>query len=349
MVEEFNKDRQARQIIRLGPKKVFFPRGLADKVLNLSADKALELRFPLLPVQFQKSANPLDNTRKAYKHGLVLPLSQPKSQADAYATTESPLQIRARDFDSLSKVPEQKLYMMGFSFFPVQGNDKEKRIVPFVSIADGMRLYAWMRNNFPETKIEDYGDAKRALVEGGEFIVHIPSRTRKRFYRTKMSHVPVVDAPYKNAIVWSLDSNFQGGVEPEFATYTILFKNLRDVEGSDRKFMYPQQVAAMLAIADKAYHEDKNRVPWDMNPFPIMSQLAAGYDARLRNNVVVFDPNITTNNGLRKLHLYERSMMHGRLVGILKHDKTMFWDPGRDPAKLRDYNWGISRTGTDKV
>jgi hypothetical protein len=157
-----------------------------------------------------------------------------------------------------------------------------------------------------------------------------------------MSHVPVVDSAHKRAIVWSLDSNFHSGVEPEFSTYNIFFRYLGDVEGSDRKFMYPQQVAAMLAIADMKYRTDKNRVPWEMNPFPIMSQLAAQYDNRLRNNIVVYDPTIRSNKSLRKPHLAERSIMIGRLIGQLGHDRTMFWDSERDP-KLRDYNWATLR------
>lgn len=340
MAEEFNKDRTARQIVKLGSKRVFRTQGLVETILDLNQDESLELRAPIIAPRFQRVGLGTQNTRKAYKHGWFMPLSQPESQGEAFNAIESPLQIRARDFDSLMDIRENEIQTLGFSFHPVQGKDRETRVVPFVSVIDGMRLYSWISRTFGDIKVENYTDAKRAAFEGGEFVAYIPSRTRKRMYRTKLSHVPVVDNHNKNAITWSLDSNFLSGSEPEFRTYNIFFNSVKDIAGSDKKFMYPQEVAAMIGIAESIYNEKKNSIPLSMNVFPIPSHLVANYDCKLRNNVVIYDPTIKGNNHLRKLHLAERSIMHARLIGKEGHDKTMFWNANRDP-KLKDYAWNL--------
>jgi len=72
----------------------------------------------------------------------------------------------------------------------------------------------------------------------------------------------------------------------------------------------------------------------------LFSRKGADIDRRVRNNVLIFDPTLTSKHKLRKLHLAERSILLARAIGKFGHDEIAYWEPGRD-GKIKDYDWSV--------
>lgn len=339
--KSFFAERSVAEIKELKPKWVNNAKGLVRKIDGLDSSKeAMIIAIRLLPGEFYQFTDSwAEASRKAYKHGDYVALGQPQTQEEALRTRESPLQIRARDLDVLRGIREEEIQTFGYSFRPVQGRDRRKRLVPFAWIMEGTKLFSYAANLAEGIKVEPYADSGRVAREGAEIVVTIPSRTKKKSrYKVKLSHVPVVDRPEKNAVVWSLRSTYDEGRAPLHSLYNVRFTFEREPEASDVLHLYPQDVAAYLAVARQCFEENKNFVPWNMNPFAKPSQRAASFYGRLGNNVLVYDPSIKTKDHLRKLHVAERSLLIAREIGVFGHDQTMFWNPEVDP-KLKDYSW----------
>ena len=243
-------------------------------------------------------------------------------------------------YGKLQGLDEREIQALGFSFRPVQGRDRRKRIVPFTWVLEGARLFTYaenLANPQQGIQVRPYEDSARVAREGASIPVLVPSRTAKQpRYRLKLSHVPVVDNPEKNAIVWSFGSTYEEGRESEHSRFNIRYTYEQQAEGSDVHFIYPQDVTALLGVAKHFWRENKNRVPWDMNPCPKPSQLEAELFTKMKNQALIVN---SQTKKLRKLYVPEVSLLLARTVGVLGHDATMFWNPERDPASLKDYNW----------
>ncbi len=346
--KKFFIEREESEIRAMRPKQVFIARGLVRRILDLDpAEDALELRFPLLPVKFQgTNLSVSQSTRKAYKHGDYYALAQPLTQGEAIASTRSPLQIREESLEALKQLPEHQNYLLGYSFTPVQGKDRRKRVVPFVWIMEGTKLFTYSENITNQEQgiiVKPYADSIRVAREGAEIPIAVPSRRQKEpRYKLKLSHVPVVDRPEKNAVVWSIRSTYEDGREPEHSRFNIRYKYDSDVESSDVHFFYPQDVAGMLAVSKHFFYQrNGNKVPWDMNPFAKPSQKAADFNTKAGNNILVYDPKLKSKSKLRKPHVAERSILMARLIGVLGHGETMFWGRERDPD-LKNYRWSVN-------
>jgi hypothetical protein len=342
--KSFFKERTAREISNLKLKPVYNGKGLVEKILDLNpADESIELRFRLTPVSFFGSYHGTRGSRLVLKHGEKMILSQPKTREEALATKEIPLAIRQKDFEKLRDMNEEDNDYVGYSFRRVQGRDERKRVVPFVWLPEGVRLFGYAESMTNGIEIEPFADSKRVSLEGAEIIARVPSRRiKKSKYTLRMNGVTVDGVTEKRAVAWSLKSEFENGYSPEHDVYNIRYTREKEREGSDILIFGPHSIAAYIAII-KHYNKEHNLTPIEMSPLALISKKEADFYNRLNNNVIIYDPSISVKSKQRKLRLSEKSILISRSIGVLGADETMYWNPERD-GKLKDYDWSIPGT-----
>jgi len=347
--KSFFRERTAKDIRELDMRQAMNPRGLVDKIASLGAGQGLIVRVQVVPGRFyQHVEDSREASRKCYKHGDLVALSQPQSQAEAYHNRDIPLAVRARDLSQLAGMREEEINFTGYSFRPLQGRDRRKRVVPFVWLPEAERLFAYAEHM---TSYEDkegvkkgiqvipYDDAARVSREGAKVICTVPSRTAKKLrYKIRLESVPVDGTTERRAVVWSLKSDFEA--DPEHSQWNIRYTGEKDPEGSDIFTFYPHDIAAYMATAGH-YWRQHNLTPMEMNPFAVFSRRGAGFYNKLCNNVLIFDPKLSSKEKTRKLHLAEKSILIARAIGVFGHDEIAYWDPLRD-GKVKDYDWQTS-------
>tara|TARA_Y100000310_G_scaffold50626_1_gene46614 strand:+ start:203 stop:1261 length:1059 start_codon:yes stop_codon:yes gene_type:complete len=347
--KSFFKDRTKKQIKELHVSRAFSQKSLVRKIDSLDPkEDALEVRTNIVPGKFYRNTKTgAEASRKCLKHGDSIILSQPQTQAEAYTSSDIPLAIRARDFSELESIPEEDINYVGYSFRPVQGRDRTKRVVPFVWIPEGIKLFSYAENLTQKgiEIVKAYSDAERVRKEGADVVVTVPSRTKGQGrYEFRLTHVPIVRGNENLASVLSLKpAILQDELgepkkgRPSHDTFHIRYTWASGREESDVITFYPQDVAAYTGII-KDESKKHNLTPLEMNPFALPSRHQAEFYTKLNNNVLIFDPTLSSKDKLRKPHLAEKSILLARAIGQFGHDDFSYWEPGRD-GKLKDYNW----------
>src|SRR3989344_2062084 len=276
--KSFFEDRKENEILDLNVTRVYSPRGLVRRILDLDPNHdALEVRTPIIPPRF------INNI-----HG--------------------------------------------------EGQDARKRVVPFVWIPEAARIFAYGEKLGSPVEVDAYADSTRVKYEGADIVCKVPSRTKKKGrYTLRLQHVPINGATERRAVAWSLKSQFQQ--VPEHSTYNIRYTHAGDRESSDVFTFYPQDIAAYLGVIRDA-NAVHNLTPIEMSPLAIPSNLEAQFYKKLCNNVVIYDPTLSSKSKLRNIHIDEKSILLARSIGVLGHDATMYWDPARD-GRLKDYDWTV--------
>ena len=229
--KSFFRERSAKEIRDLNLKSHSHQKGLVKKILSLNTSReALEIRVRITPNKFFKNTNSsAEASRKCYKHGDKIRLSQPFSQSGAYNFNGTPLSIRANDFHKLTIMKEEEINFVGYSFRPVQGRDRRKRVVPFVWLPEAIRLFGYAENMTIDKvsgkkgiSITPYADSKKVNFEGANIICTVPSRTKKNNrYKIKLENVPVTGNDERKAIIWSLKSSYH--TDPLHKLYNIKY------------------------------------------------------------------------------------------------------------------------------
>ncbi len=341
--KSFFKDRSTEQIKELRTSQIYSPVGLIERVININQKSdVLELRFPITPLRFRMYADTWEEaSRKAMKHGDYINLNYPQTLTDALKSRRNPLSQRVRDLSHLTKIPEEKIEKIGYSFSPVFGRDRRKRLVPFVWNLEAARLYTYSEKLKVGIEVQPYADALRVSREGASVVVKVPSRTKKKNrYTAKIDYVPIENNEWKRPITMSLVSTFNGK-EPEHSTYNIRYTFKHIQEGSDVFTFYPHPIAAYWSIVKYFMEKEDNIIPWQMDQFAKPSQKMVDIYKKFCNNIIIYDPTLKSKDKRRKLHVDEKSILIARAIGVLGHDETMFWDPKRDPKTLKDYDWKI--------
>ena len=345
----FFKERTPVQIARLNTQNAYRQGRLVSRIRGLDDDQGIIVRAQIIPGRFYSGTRTGEEaTRKAYKHGDLIKLSQPKTQGAAFESNEIPLAIRARDFSKLQEKREEEINVIGYSWRPVQGRDRRMRKVVFSDAFEGAMRFAYA-DLFGGVQVKSYSDAKRVAKEGADVVCRVPSKQKKKpRYVIKLKHVPVEGSTERRAVTWSLSA--EGGQwdereesqEPMSGVMNMRYTYEDDKEGSDIFTFTPHQIAACLGVIN--YHnKEHNWTPFEMSQFAIPSKMAADFYRKLCNNVAVFDPTVVSNKQkLRKLHRAEKSILIARLIGDQGHDATVYWDPGRD-GKLRNYDWTVNK------
>ncbi len=337
----FFKERTVAEVKGLRMTNVYRSRGLVNRIMDLDpSEDAICLRVELIPGRFKIGTKTrAEASRKAYKHGQYFKVSQPTTQRDAVDDTRWPGEIIRGDLEQLTHLKEEEVNIIGFSFKPVQGNDRRKRVFPLVNLLEGTRLFSYMENLPEGVKVKPYTTSRRVEIEGGAVIVEIPSRRQKvGRYSIKLDHVPITDNMCKQAIAWSLNTSHETGRSSPHELHNIRYTYETDREGSDIKTFTPQDMAAYLAVCKYFAKEKGNRTPLNMAPFVLPSKIAASFYGKLRNNVLIYDITNSGKDKLRKPHLAESSILLARAISVLGRE-DMFWNPDRD-KDLSEYDWG---------
>ena len=375
------KTRTVAEIRDLKLTEINRAKGLVERINDLRKDEALIIRTRILPNRFFRKEKGIEVTgkrasAKAYRHGDLMALSQPKTQNGAYNSPFIPLDFRAYDFSELSekyrngKLHEEDIQFVGYYWRPVQGRDRTKRVVNFVDVARALAklTYAENHSKFLEDRIEKYGirvrafvDAAKVKTEGGQAYFEVPSTTEKKLrYKFKLLHLPIKpnspsdDINYNLAIVLSLrpsairlgdeeneeDEPVQGKT-PHALFSEIQYKYADERQESDVVRFTPEEIAAYVGFFEHQM-EHHNITPLHFNPFTLLSKLGTRFSVKCDNNVLIYDPTLDSKDKLRNLHLAEKSILMGRAIVILGHDEFAYWDPTRD-GNFKDYSWSLAQ------
>ena len=340
----FFEERTAKEIKDLKIQEHSSGAGLVDLILGINpAEESILVNSHILPESFYKGGLcEATVSRRYFRHGTYVRLSTPFSLQDTLLSRRNPLGYRVEALKPLEKVPEEKLFVMGYEFRPPFGADKRKRRVTFVWDLEGARLHGYAEKMTTGVTIDVYADARKVATEGASVVVRVPSRTAKHSRRlANIQHVPVVDNQWKRAVWRRMTSSYQEGSEVPHRTFgAVKFNSEDEIADSDVVQFYPHDMAGYWAGV-RHFIKMENRVPWDMDPFAKPSGLSVNFYNLLNNNVLIQDATLKPKARPRKLHLAEKSVLLGRLLAVKGHDATFFWDPKRDPKKLADYDWSI--------
>tara|TARA_Y100000310_G_scaffold83178_1_gene79843 strand:+ start:473 stop:1582 length:1110 start_codon:yes stop_codon:yes gene_type:complete len=365
--KSFFQERTPAQIRRMNVTKGYSHRDLVQRIDDLGpSEDMLEIRTLIIPNRFRRRNTSSQASRKCYKHGSLVALNQPSGLQDSYGWTDIPLDLRASAFAGLKDMKQADINYVGYSFRPVFGRNRGKRVMPFVNLAEGARIFTYAENysTFRQrdsasgemvekrgVKVDAYPHARRVLREGASVVVSVPSRTEKKSkYTFGLSHVPCVSntpSDWNNyglsvslALSPSLVADEEGiiGGRTEHDKYDIRYTYDGSREGSPVVRFTSQDVAGYLGVVKHQLTENHNLAGLTFNPFAFPSQHQAEFYGKLNNNVLIYDPESSNKDKLRKPHLAEKSILLARAIGHFGHDDFAYWDPVRDGV-YRDFRW----------
>lgn len=322
--------------------RVYTSRNLVERIWNLDSEsESIELRTPIIPANFLVGLkSQAQASRKNYKHGLLIHLNQPNTREEAYNYPYTPLTARMKAFDEVFRnLREEEINFIGITWHPLQTRDRRWRIAPFDVSLEGTKIYNYAVNRTPGIEVKEYTEAEIIKREGGQILCKVPSRTkRKERYQINLMNIPVIQDREKNAIIWSIKSQYIEGKEPERTTFLhhLRYELISGTKGSDVFVFGPHEIAAYLAIIKKCWQGLNNTVPLEMNPFPLPSKAWARFYDKLNNNIMIYDPTLSSKEKLRNLHLDEKCILLGRSIKVKGAYETAFWDPARD-GHLKSY------------
>lgn len=369
--KSFFEERTAEEIINLKIKTAYTNKDLVQRIEDLDKDEALEIRTAIIPGKFRTNNTGAEASRKCYKHGSLIVLPQYQTLEETLLSYFIPLNFREQTFSELQKKKQLDINYVGYSWRPVFGRDRTKRVVPFVNISEGAKIFTYaenyskykQKNKFTNDieeklgiKVEAYPDAKKVMTEGASVVVEVPSRTAKKSrYKFAFLHVPFVPnnpkhkKNYNLATILSLQPALLREDETgdliigrtEHQNYDIQYKFEQSREQSPVIRFSPQDIAGYLGIIKKQLTEDHNPTALNSNPFALPSKHQANFYGKLCNNVLIYDPTLSSKKKLRKLHLAEKSILLARAIGHFGHPDFSYWDPVRDGI-FKNYVWEVS-------
>ena len=347
--KEFFRERTVAEIRRMNLRMVYRARGLVERIDDLDFDKdAVEVRVQLIPGRFYRNVgNSAGASRKALKHGERggwIKLPYPETEKETFGSSDIPLRIRERAFAQLGDMKEENIFYVGYYEQPNWG-DRRKIVYPFAWMPESVKLFAYAENLAGGIKVNTkYQHSGNVWRKGAEVPVEVPSRTEKQDrYKYKLIHVPLVRSPWNLSTVLRMrpvhEVDERGDVQQgrtEHERFLIRYPWPDAPEEGNVVWRYPQDGAAYYTIFKKEWQDNHNITPLEMNPFSLFGKRGARFYDRLKNNVLVFDPTLKSNDKLRKLHIAEASILWARAIGRFGFGEFGFWDWERDGA-LRDY------------
>jgi len=363
------QEKTVSEVKKLKTSTAYNNHDLVQRIDDLDpSEDALEIRTIIIPGRFRSGNTGAQASRKCLKHGSLIALPQPETLREAYEWADIPLDLRVAAFSLLRERKQEDINFVGYSWRPVFGRNRTKRIVPFVNSPEGTKIFTYAENysrykqKNPHTekteekfgiKVEAYPDAKRVRKEGASVIVEVPSRTTKeRRYKFGFLHVPFIPNNPQQGENYNLATALS--LQPALLTdeetaepitgrtphdiYSLQYKFQNSREQSPVIRFTPQDIAGYLGIIKKQLTEDHNITALTYNPFALPSKHQAKFDNKLSNNVLIFDPTLSDKFKLRKLHLAEKSILHARAIGQFWPEDFAYWDPTRDGI-FKNYDW----------
>lgn len=369
-IKSFFKERTVEEITGLKVKKAYSNKDLIQRIEELNKDESIEIRTFIIPSRFRINNAGSEASKKCYKHGSLIALPQYQTLEETLSSHFIPLNFREQAFSKLQEKKQQEIDYVGFSWRPVFGRNRTKRVIPFVNILEGVRIFSYaenhskykQKNKFTEDveeklgiKVEAYPDAKRVVKEGASVVVEVPSRTAKKpKYKFVLLHVPFIPSNpqdkknYNLATILSLEPALLREEETgelivgrtEHQNYDIQYRFEQSREQSSVIRFSPQDITGYLGIIKKQLAEEHNPTALNFNPFALPSKHQADFYNKLCNSVLVYDPTLSSKNKLRKLHLAEKSILLARAIAHFGHHDFSYWDPVRDGI-FKNYNWRV--------
>ncbi len=369
--KSFFEERTVEEVACLKVKKVYTNKDLVQKINELNNGEGIEIRTFIIPGRFRINNSGAEASKKCYKHGSLIALPQYHTLEETLSSHLIPLNFREQAFSELQKKKQQEINYVGFSWRPVFGTNRTKRIVPFVNISEGVKIFSYAENNSKYKqknkftgkveeklgiKVEAYPDAKRAEKEGASVVVEVPSRTAKKpKYKFVLLHIPFIpnNPQHKKnhnlATILSLEPALLREEETgelivgrtEHQNYDIQYKFEESREQSPVIRFSPQDIAGYLGIVKKQLTEEHNTTALNFNPFALPSKHQANFYSKLCDSVLIYDPTLSSKNKLRKLHLAEKSILLARAIAHFGHQDFSYWDPVRDGI-FKNYSWRIT-------
>ena len=123
-------------------------KGLVERIDGLDPfNDAIIIKTHIIPKKFvSPSLTGAESSRKCYKHGELIALPQPHTLAQTLENVQIPLYLRSEAFSRLKKMKEGEINYIGYSWRPVFGRNRTKRVVPFVNLAEGAKIFSYAEN-----------------------------------------------------------------------------------------------------------------------------------------------------------------------------------------------------------
>jgi hypothetical protein len=184
-----------------------------------------------------------------------------------------------------------------------------------------MKIYAYAARHAP-IEVKNYSFASKSSVQGGKFVVSVPSRKPKGSrYTIRFANVPVTDNPRKN-ILWTAVNTSDCSCSCEYKRYFISYRHEQE------RVFCPHEIAAYIAIASKLKSEG-NLVPAYSMPFPVFSERVVLFWNKLKTQVLARD----SRN--RMLNKAERALLIGDYIKHIGIDNAL----DCRGKKLVDFLW----------
>jgi len=333
----FFKNRTEAQIRNLSHQERSGSR-LVSKIKDLPEDTSLVITRKLIPESYKTAS-------KFKKHGREMTLKRAQSAHELREGRVAPIKFREEAFNDLQKEYQKTgniSLLSGYTFRPPKGVvDQVLRKVALVSCLDAAQLVAYA-NQVPgaDMPLKDYDDSKISAIEGGNFVVQVPSRTKKHSrWDVGLEGVAVLDNDWKYVVAQSIDSDHACG-EKRY-NRELRFKNLpnRGKERAEKSKVIqfcPHDIAAYMTLVNKYWNQDKNLVPLVSSQFAIPTQETVDFYQKLRNNTLVEYETKSGKVATRSMNQAELETMLWGLVAVDGHDKTFF-----ATKDIKEYNWRI--------
>jgi hypothetical protein len=353
--KKFFEERSVAEIRSLYLQRAHTQRDLVRKIKNLNPDSdSIVIQSRLTPGKYFRGGvdSELASKRNIIR-GRYIKLKIPKSLTEAIENPRIPLDYREEFMEQAFKGrKEEEIDFVGFSWNPFFGKTLKTKQVPFYGGPEGARIIAHSQisRDLPGIvgenagiEIVPYTNTPRVSKEGGKITLKIPSRTEgHQKYEMKFTNVPLVEATDRfnnpRALIWNLERNYV--IWPKDAFWRFAYTPGKNPETSDRDIFIPQDIAAYVSLANYEQKQNHNLVPMVVNPFPLPSKKQAEFYMKLKNNVLIFDPKLSSKHHLRKLHLDEIAILLARQAFVEGHNETMYWDWGIEKGgRFRDYDW----------
>ena len=239
---------------------------LINTLDNLKKNEYMLITTNLIPWKFsvfQSHGRELlrtraEKTRKFAKHANKVELIKRGDDRDNWTYQFSQMNMKPFDLIKNAYSNAKQGFYSGYSYIPLVGNDKRKRIVPLIECIEGSLLFSYAKQFCDGIEVRPYDDSQKVAEEGTSIIVGVPSRTPKRGrYRFRVDHVPI-KATRLNKMLGSATVSNHACALLDYGE--LRYQYLDDKIGS-REFVFDaHDIAGILAIVEN-YAKKGNEVP----------------------------------------------------------------------------------------
>ena len=217
--------------------------------------------------------------------------------------------------------------IQGYTYEPHEGASNLVRKVFFWDIFEAMRLAAYPKVGINwvdpiEVKVKDQGPSVPKY--GAEAVVRVPSRREKLArYEFKTTSIPVYDNEHARTIARNFETTHNSGDNLHRDTRQAAM----DEDPRQHKHTV-QSIAAYFALIEH-YASQGNRIPYEVRPFPFLSEDEVRIAKLLDNHTLYRD-----GDELKRTRFEVKEMI--LTAHIIQSGP---YNPFRTRKRLEDYDW----------